>query len=89
MVPQVLPAFAGISVFRWDINIRMATIIGLVGGGGVGTLLMQYQGMARWHEVGTVVIVIALVIIVIVMSSSSVSRGLRRAIIMIIIKEVE
>ena len=31
IVPQVLPAFAGISVFRWDINIRESTILGLVG----------------------------------------------------------
>ena len=31
--PQVAPAFAGISVFRWDINIRESTILGLVGAG--------------------------------------------------------
>src|SRR4029078_6329835 len=30
IVPQVLPAFAGISVFRWDINIRESTVLGLV-----------------------------------------------------------
>ncbi|HUF86574.1 MAG TPA: phosphonate ABC transporter, permease protein PhnE, partial [Thermohalobaculum sp.] len=36
IVPQVLPAFAGISVFRWDINIRESTILGLVGAGGIG-----------------------------------------------------
>ncbi len=36
VVPQVLPAFAGISVFRWDINIRESTILGLVGAGGIG-----------------------------------------------------
>ena len=33
--PQVLPAFAGISLFRWDINIREATVLGLVGAGGM------------------------------------------------------
>ena len=36
IVPQVLPAFAGISVFRWDINIRELTVLGLVGAGGIG-----------------------------------------------------
>jgi phosphonate transport system permease protein len=40
IVPQVMPAFAGISVFRWDINIREATVLGLVGAGGIG---MQAQ----------------------------------------------
>lgn len=34
IVPQILPAFWGISVFRWDINIRESTILGLVGAGG-------------------------------------------------------
>ena len=36
IVPQVMPAFAGISVFRWDINIRESTVLGLVGAGGIG-----------------------------------------------------
>ncbi len=62
VVPQVILPFLSFTIFRWDINIRMATIIGLVGGGGVGTLLMQYQGLAKWNEVGTIVIVIALVV---------------------------
>ena len=39
MVPQILPAFAGISVFRWDINIRESTVLGLVGAGGIGLQL--------------------------------------------------
>ena len=36
IIPQILPAFAGISVFRWDINIRESTVLGLVGAGGIG-----------------------------------------------------
>lgn len=62
VVPQIVLPFLSFTIFRWDINIRMATIIGLVGGGGVGTLLMQYQGLAKWNEVGTIIIVIALVV---------------------------
>jgi phosphonate transport system permease protein len=33
IVPQIMPAFWGITVFRWDINIRESTILGLVGAG--------------------------------------------------------
>ena len=62
VVPQIALPFLSFTIYRWDINIRMATIIGLVGGGGIGTLLVQYQGIARWNEVGTIVIVIALVV---------------------------
>ncbi|MEI7973791.1 MAG: phosphonate ABC transporter, permease protein PhnE, partial [Bdellovibrio sp.] len=54
--------YISFTVYRWDINIRMATIIGFVGGGGIGTLLIQYQGQAMWHEVGTIVLVIAFVV---------------------------
>lgn len=62
VVPQVLMPFLSYTIYRWDINIRMATVIGIVGGGGVGALLFQYQGLAQWNEVGTIVIVIATVV---------------------------
>jgi phosphonate ABC transporter permease subunit PhnE len=62
VVPQVVLPFLSYTIYRWDINVRMATIIGLVGGGGVGTLLMQYQGLAKWNAVGTIVIMIAIVV---------------------------
>ncbi|GAB1431290.1 hypothetical protein MASR2M18_21250 [Ignavibacteria bacterium] len=59
IVPQLLIPFLSFTIYRWDINVRMATIIGMVGGGGVGTLLMQYQGLAKWQEVGLIVMLIA------------------------------
>lgn len=62
IVPQVVLPFISFTVYRWDINIRMATIIGLVGGGGIGTLLQLYQGQAMWNEVGTIILVIAFVV---------------------------
>jgi phosphonate transport system permease protein len=62
VVPQVVLPFLSFTIYRWDINIRMATIIGLVGGGGIGTLLMQYQGLAKWNEVGTIILIIAAVV---------------------------
>ena len=62
VVPQIVLPFLSFTIYRWDINVRMATIIGLVGGGGIGTMLMQYQGLARWHEVGLIVIMIAFVV---------------------------
>ncbi len=62
VVPQVILPFLSYTIYRWDINIRMATVIGLVGGGGVGTLLVQYQGLAKWNEVGTIIVTIAVVV---------------------------
>ncbi len=62
VVPQIVLPFLSFTIYRWDINVRMATVIGLVGGGGIGTMLMQYQGLAQWHEVGLIVIMIAFVV---------------------------
>lgn len=62
VVPQIVLPYISFTIYRWDINVRMATIIGLVGGGGIGTMLIQYQGQALWEEVGCIVVVIAVVV---------------------------
>ena len=62
VVPQIILPYIAFTIYRWDINVRMATIIGLVGGGGIGTMLIQYQGQAMWREVGCLVVVIAAVV---------------------------
>ena len=62
VVPQIILPYVSFTIYRWDINVRMATIIGLVGGGGIGTMLIHYQGQALWHEVGCIVAVIAVVV---------------------------
>lgn len=62
VVPQVMLPYIAFTIYRWDINVRMATVIGLVGGGGIGTLLIKYYGQAMWPEVGCIIIVIAAVV---------------------------
>lgn len=62
IVPQVILPFVSFTIYRWDINIRMATIVGFVGGGGIGTLLFVYQQQGKWAEVGTIALVIAFVV---------------------------
>ena len=62
IVPQIILPYVAFTIYRWDINVRMATIIGLVGGGGIGTMLIKYQGQAMWQEVGCIIMVIAAVV---------------------------
>lgn len=62
IVPQVILPFISFTIYRWDINIRMATIVGFVGGGGIGYLLQTYSSQAMWAEVGTIIVVIAFVV---------------------------
>lgn len=56
VVPQVIPQFLAFSLYRWDINLRMATVIALVGGGGIGRLLFEYKDDLQWALVGGVII---------------------------------
>ncbi len=58
IVPQILPAFAGISVYRWDINIRESAILGLVGAGGIGLQLNASLSTLAWPQVTMILIVI-------------------------------
>jgi phosphonate transport system permease protein len=77
IVPQVLPAFAGISVFRWDINIRESTVLGLVGAGGIGLPLNAAITTLAWTQVSLILLVIIGTVIV----SEWVSAKVRHAII--------
>ncbi len=77
IVPQILPAFAGISVFRWDINIRESTVLGLVGAGGIGLQLDASIATLAWTQVSLILLVILATVIV----SEWVSAKIRHAII--------
>jgi phosphonate transport system permease protein len=77
IVPQVLPAFATICVFRWDINIRESTVLGLVGAGGLGLALEASLNTLAWPQVT----VILLMILSTVVFSEWITARVRRAII--------
>ena len=63
VLPQVILPFLALSFYRWDINVRMSTIIGFVGGGGIGFLLQQWINLLKYNEAGTALLAIAMVVI--------------------------
>ncbi|MDI3504593.1 MAG: phosphonate transport system permease protein [Candidatus Cloacimonadota bacterium] len=62
VAPQILAPYLAFTIYRWDINVRMATIVGFVGGGGIGLALYQQQQMLSWRNVGLIMWLIALVV---------------------------
>ncbi len=72
--PQVAPLFITYYLFRFELNIRVAVVLGLVGAGGIGFLLTQYMRLFQYQKVATLV----LVILILVMSIDAVSARLRQ-----------
>lgn len=62
VIPQILSPFLAFTIYRWDINIRMATIVGFVGGGGIGQALQQQQQLLRWSNVSMIMLMIAVTV---------------------------
>ncbi|HEX8597078.1 MAG TPA: phosphonate ABC transporter, permease protein PhnE [Chloroflexia bacterium] len=75
VVPQFIPQFLSFTMYRWDINVRMSTVIGIVGGGGIGFILIQYINLLRWSEAGTAIWIIAIVVILMDWISSVVRKA--------------
>lgn len=74
VVPQVVPAFVALTLYRWDINIRDSIVLGLVGAGGIGFELQTSMRLFRYPEVLTMICVILLIVLLVEHLSQHVRR---------------
>lgn len=58
VLPQVLPQFADVSIYRWEYNFRASTVMGMVGAGGIGFELMGSLRIMQYQEVSAILLVI-------------------------------
>ena len=72
--PQVAPMFVSYFLYRFEINIRVAVVLGLVGAGGIGFLLYQYMNLGQFQKV----LVVVLSILVLVMSLDHITSWMRK-----------
>ena len=74
VVPQVLPRLVGLSVYRFDINLRESAVVGLVGAGGIGSTLQTAFGRYEFDTAGAIL----LIIIALVMATEIASGVIRK-----------
>ncbi|MBC8253141.1 MAG: ABC transporter permease subunit [Ardenticatenia bacterium] len=62
VIPQIVPPYIAFTIYRWDINVRMSTIIGFGGGGGIGFLVQQNLNLLKYRDASVQMIAIAIVV---------------------------
>ncbi|MEV8339503.1 phosphonate ABC transporter, permease protein PhnE [Leucobacter sp. NPDC077196] len=74
--PAVAPALLSFALYRFEINIRTSAVLGLVGAGGIGSMLSNYTNYRQWDTVGMLLIVV----IAATMLMDAISGAIRRRI---------
>jgi phosphonate transport system permease protein len=74
--PQVLPVYASQTLYVLELNVRASTVIGLVGGGGLGILIDQVRTFYRYHQLSLIILEILVVVLVLEFTSSWLRRRL-------------
>lgn len=77
VIPQIVPPFTALTIYRWDINVRSSTIIGFVGGGGIGFFLYQWILLGDYRSLSSAFIAIALVVIILDFFSARLREKIR------------
>src|SRR5690625_1690457 len=77
VLPQVIPEFLSYAIYRFEIDIRASSVLGIVGAGGIGTMIMFASMNRNWNEMGLILLGIILLVIVI----DTISTRIRRKIV--------
>ncbi len=78
ILPQLMPNFASTAIYRFDINLRDATILGMVGAGGFGAPLIFAMNAYRWNEAGALLAGLIILILIIEFVSTKIRIKLTR-----------
>lgn len=74
ILPQVLPEFLSYAIYRFEIDVRASSILGIIGAGGIGTLITIATMNRNWSEVGMILLVIIVVVTIIDLASSAIRK---------------
>ena len=78
IIPQLTPNIISTVIYRFDINIKDATTLGIVGAGGIGAALIQCINSRRWTMVGSFILAMIVLMLVIEFASTKIRGKLAR-----------
>ncbi len=78
VLPQLMPEFASTMIYRFDMNLRDATVLGLVGAGGIGAPLIFAMNASKWNQVGSILIGLMVLVLIVEAISSRIRTKLTR-----------
>jgi phosphonate transport system permease protein len=65
ILPQVLPQFLSYSLYSFEVNVRVAVVLGIVGAGGIGQLMMRDFQYLQYDRLATIILVIFVAVVLI------------------------
>ena len=78
ILPQIIPNFISTVIYRFDINVKDATTLGIVGAGGIGAALVQCINSSRWSMVGAYLCGMVILMMFIELGSTKIRNKLTR-----------
>ena len=78
ILPQIIPNFISTVIYRFDINVKDATTLGIVGAGGIGAALVQCINSSRWSMVGAYLCGMVILMLFIELFSTKIRNRLTR-----------
>lgn len=78
IIPQLMPSFASTLIYRFDMNLRDATVLGIVGAGGIGAPLIFAMNSYRWNDVGAILLGLVVLVLIVEWCSARLRNALMR-----------
>jgi phosphonate transport system permease protein len=78
IIPQLSASFLSTLIYRFDMNLRDATVLGLVGAGGIGAPLIFAMSSYRWNDVGAILVGLVILVLIVEWFSSTIRDRLMR-----------
>ncbi len=78
IIPQLIPNFLSTAIYRFDMNLRDAAVLGLVGAGGIGAPLIFAMSAYKWNEVGAILTGLIILVLIVELFSTQIRVKLTR-----------